>query len=215
MRTKHEHSVSLSEEVERNIDFLYHSTADHVNKIAKQAGDPNLEPVITSRLVRLLEAKTLWESFRDTQSLPQMRPERNSNGRGRRAGSSAWFGQETDLPRGSSGTRTLSAKAKKAISKAQRERWAAYHAKKDADRARWRKSKHARRAVADPNLTAAGKPRKRILSVAQLESMRANAKKARAAHRRKKRGSMSEEQRAKISASMKAVFAAARAAGAA
>lgn len=220
MRKKHEHSTRagetprLSEKALLNLGHHHHSIENYLKRLAQEEGDPYLIAPFCERLSELLADSAVRAVAGDPALLPDMWQNGfavNQRGRYqvRNVNQSA-----QELHDRSSGKRTLSKKARKAISKAQNERWARYRARKDADRARWRKSKQGQRRVADPNLTAAGKPRKRILTPAQLAAMRANAVKAHAANRKKKHAPMSAEQRARISASMKAAFAA-KAAGAA
>lgn len=145
MRRKHgPDSVGLSEETKRNIYFYHHSIEDHINSLAEQAGGKNFVAPIAAELVRLLEAKTLWEAFRSSQSLPEMRTQRNGDRTGGWPGS-APRGLAADVFSPASGHRPLSKKARNAISKAQRERWAKFHDKQAAERERWKKSSKARR----------------------------------------------------------------------
>lgn len=129
-------SPGLSKETERNIDFYCYSVEDHIATLAEQAGDETLVPIITARLVQRLEAKTLWQSFRATQSLPEVRPHRYSNGAGRQPRGSAQFGQAADLPRGTSGRRTLTAEGRERIAEAQRKRWKTVHKRWKTDEAK-------------------------------------------------------------------------------
>lgn len=194
MRKQHGTVVSpgLSEETKRNIYFYHHSIEDHIESLAKQAGGKHFVAPITTEVVRLLEAKTLWETFLSTQSLPEMRTQRNGNSPSGWARGAAW-GLEADLsgiaPRTRPLKRRMSAKGRKAIQKAQHERWKkARSGWSLARRAKY--SKMMKERWADPKL---GK------------KLRRTAKKQRGR-------TMSPEARAKISASRKANFAAKKAA---
>lgn len=207
-------SVGLSEETKRNIYFYHHSIEDHIASLAEQAGDKNLVAPITAELVRLLEAKALWETFRNTQSLPEMRTQRNGDRPGGWPGSAA-RALAADLSGNASGNRSLSAKGRKAISKAQKLRWRkqkglVHRSSETAEerRARQRAAYRAKREAEGRAVAFSPEHRermrraqqKRLKNPAERKRMLYHMEKMRAARRKKiKNQPKSEEHRAKLS----------------
>lgn len=227
MRSKHgTDSVSLSEETKRNIYFYHHSIEDHIASLAEQAGDKNLVAPITAELVRLLEAKTLWESFRHSQSLPEMRTQRNGDRTGGWAGSAPRV-LAADVFSPASGHRTLSAKARKAISKAQRERWARAKRQPKGHRRDYKVEywkRKAARTKSDGSPDLRGSPEARAKQAASMARNYRDPKWRKAmlkrmeAMRARKKGKkfpMSEETKAKLRAARLATVERKRAEGAA
>jgi hypothetical protein len=107
---------------EFHFGYFYRTLEEHVNAFAAQEGCPYSVTDIALRVCQLLQDKALREQLRSPQLVSQVRADGEGTGLQGTTQSDAAFHVR---PRG---RRTLSAKALKAISDAQKKRWAKVHA---------------------------------------------------------------------------------------
>lgn len=147
MRKKHGTASSgPSEEAAFELGVLYQSVKNDIVAFATKESHSYTFADVATRVARLLESEALRQQYRTSELVPEMRQNGFPNRRGRPPRyRSDELGATPPLFDGSSGRRPLSRKARKAIGRAQRERWAKFHAQEDAERERWKKSSQARR----------------------------------------------------------------------
>lgn len=118
----------ISEETAVNLGYYYSSVEAHLKSLSAQTGGADSLANIAHRLAQLLEATALREQHGNPAMVSEMWPDGDSaRARVRAAFNNGFATGQADV--GPHGHRTLNAKARKAISKAQRERWAKFHAK--------------------------------------------------------------------------------------
>ena len=116
---------SSASENEFSFGYFYRSIEEHVNQFAAQASGQITFSDIALRVGRLLQAASVREQLRNPELVSEVR-----SGAGGHAGQSDWPAEAAFHVRPHA-RRTLSKKALKAISKAQKERWARFHAAQD------------------------------------------------------------------------------------
>jgi hypothetical protein len=130
MRRKQHVQPSSGSEIENefNFGYFYRTVEDHINAFAAQAGNHFALPDIADRVGELLRLKaaTLRQQLGASELLLEMREVGTSAGGG--AADRAGLAAREALYVRPRTRRTLSVRARKAIAKAQRERWARFHA---------------------------------------------------------------------------------------
>ena len=145
-------SDGISEEAAFELGVVYSAVKDELVAFAAKEGSPYSFADVAARVSKLLQAEALREQLRHPEHLSQMR----QNGAGHHRGRPPKSGYDelaaaAQVFAGPSSARSLSAKARKAIAKAQRERWARFHDQQERQRKYSRETKQRQRAgVATP-----------------------------------------------------------------